>query len=123
MDAQKLKHFEKLLLDQRARSLANVQTDEAAALESTDDGVKDSADQSQADLSRDVALQLGQRESQLLADIDQALLRIKEGSYGKCARCGRDIPEARLEAMPTARYDAECQTLIEQAQGEELPSL
>ena len=75
------------------------------------------------DVNRELALRLGERESQMAADIDQALMRIKEGTYGKCARCGRDIPLARLEALPTARFDAECQTLIEQAQGEELPTL
>ena len=42
MHADKLKHFEKLLRDQLARSLENVRTDQAAALDSNDDGVKDS---------------------------------------------------------------------------------
>jgi len=49
----------------------------------------------------------------MVADIDQALLRMKEGSYGECGRCGQIIDERRLEAVPTARYDAACQTLIE----------
>ena len=53
----------------------------------------------------------------MLADIDQALLRIEEGSYGVCVRCGRPIDERRLEAMPAARYDAECQAVIEAAKG------
>jgi len=53
----------------------------------------------------------------MVADIDQALLRIEEGSYGICARCGKPIDERRLEAMPTARYDAECQAAIEDAKG------
>jgi DnaK suppressor protein len=45
------------------------------------------------------------------------LLRIEEGSYGICVRCGRLINERRLEAMPTARYDAECQAALESAKG------
>ncbi len=53
----------------------------------------------------------------MVADIDQALLRIEEGSYGICVRCGRPINERRLEAMPTARYDAECQAAVESAKG------
>ena len=57
-------------------------------------------------------------------DIDQALLRIKEGSYGICARCSQPIDERRLEALPTARYDAACQAIIESANGEDdLPTL
>jgi RNA polymerase-binding transcription factor len=57
----------------------------------------------------------------MVADIDQALLRIKEGSYGICARCGKPIDERRLEALPTARYDANCQALIEAVDGSNQP--
>jgi DnaK suppressor protein len=123
MDAEKLAHFKKILKEQLARHLANIKTDQAAALDPNDDGVKDSVDMSVMDVSRETALRLGERESADVAAIDQALMRIDEGSYGTCARCGKDIPLARLEAMPTARYDAECQTLIEQMGDEETPSL
>ena len=37
-----------------------------------------------------------------LADVDQALARIADGSYGVCARCGKRITVARLDARPTA---------------------
>jgi DnaK suppressor protein len=53
----------------------------------------------------------------MIADIDQALLRLDEGSFGLCARCGKAIEERRLEAVPTARYDAACQAAIEERQG------
>ncbi len=53
----------------------------------------------------------------MIADIDQALMRIDEGSYGVCVRCGKPIDERRLEALPTARYDAACQAAIEQEKG------
>lgn len=95
----------------------NVREDQAAALESVDDGVKDSVDMSLQDVNQEITLRMGERESQMVADIDQALLRIEEGSYGVCARCGKPIDERRLEAMPTARYDAACQSAIEESQG------
>jgi DnaK suppressor protein len=44
-------------------------------------------------------------------------MRLDEGSYGLCVRCGKTIDERRLEAVPTARYDAICQAAIEQANG------
>jgi DnaK suppressor protein len=71
------------------------------------------------DVNKELALRLGERESQMIADIDQALLRIQEGSYGVCARCGKLIDERRLDAVPTARYDAVCQALIESANGDD----
>jgi DnaK suppressor protein len=124
MDAEKLKHFRTLLLSQLRQYTEQIRTDQQTALELYDDGVKDSVDLSVQDLNKEIALRLGERSSQVVADIDQALLRIKEGSYGICARCSQPIDERRLEALPTARYDAVCQAAIESADGEEdLPTL
>jgi DnaK suppressor protein len=124
VDAEKLKHFENLLLNQLRQYTEQIRTDQAAALELYDDGVKDSVDLSVLDLNKEIALRLGEKSSQAVADIDQALLRIKEGTYGTCARCGKPIDERRLEAIPTARYDAACQAIIESADGEDdLPTL
>lgn len=39
-----------------------------------------------------------------LTEIDAALARIEDGTYGTCATCGRPIGEARLEVMPTTQY-------------------
>ena len=119
MNAQRLDHFRRLLLDQLRQQTEHVRTDQAAALELYDDGVKDSVDLSVQDLNKEIALRLGERSSQLVADIDQALLRMKEGGYGICARCSKPIDERRLEALPTARYDAACQAIIESANGED----
>jgi RNA polymerase-binding protein DksA len=85
--------------------------------------VEDSGDESKSDLERSTAFDLAGRESQLIEEIDEALQRIDDGTYGQCARCGKPIDEKRLEAMPTARYDAECQAAIEAAQGTQTPSL
>ena len=124
MQREKLAHFEAILLAQLREHSDNVRDDQAAALELSDDGVMDPADLSLMDHNKELALQLGDRESQMVADIDQALLRIKEGSYGTCARCGKLIDERRLEAVPTARYDAACQAELERANGEgEAPTL
>ena len=117
MQAEKLAHFQNMLLEQLRQHTEHIARDQAAALELSDDGVKDSVDFSMMDVNKELALRLGDRESRMVADIDQALLRIKEGSYGKCARCGNLTEERRLEALPTARYDAACQTEIEKADG------
>ena len=124
MDAQKLDHFRSILLEQLKQHTENVRGEQASALDSMDDGVKDSVDMSVQDVSQELALRLGERESQMVADIDQALLRIDEGTYGECAKCGQVIDERRLEAVPTARYDAKCQTEIEANDGiDDAPTL
>jgi DnaK suppressor protein len=117
MEASKLEHFKQLLLAELRRHTQHVSDDQAAALDAAGEDAKESADVSMKDVTQEIALKLGDQESQMVADIDQALLRIEEGSYGVCARCGKPIDERRLEAMPTARYDAECQAALEDAKG------
>ena len=119
MQPERLTHFKQILIDELREHTEHVREDQAAAIELSDDGVKDTVDLSLMDVNKELALRLGERESQMIADIDQALMRIEEGSYGICARCGKLIDERRLEALPTARYDAACQALIESANGED----
>ncbi len=119
MQPEKLAHFKAILLDQLRKHTENIRQDQADALELSDQDPKDTVDLSVLDVSKELALRLGERESQMIADIDQALLRIQEGSYGICARCGQVINERRLEAVPTARYDAACQAIIEAANGDD----
>lgn len=42
-------------------------------------------------------------------DIDHALAKIKKGDYGFCERCHMPIPEARLQLIPEAKYDIDCE--------------
>ncbi|HEY3039414.1 MAG TPA: TraR/DksA family transcriptional regulator [Pyrinomonadaceae bacterium] len=119
MQPERLTHFKQLLIDELRKHAEHVSDGQAAALELSDDGVKDTVDMSLMDVNKELALRLGERESQMIADIDQALMRIEEGSYGVCARCGKLIDERRLEALPTARFDAVCQALVERANGED----
>lgn len=44
-----------------------------------------------------------------ISEVDEAIKRLENGNYGLCADCGKEIPEERLEVMPTARYCIDCQ--------------
>ncbi|MDX6713025.1 MAG: DnaK suppressor protein [Blastocatellia bacterium] len=121
MDQEKLNHFRNILLNELKRHTQNVADEQATAQDGADDGVKDSVDMSLADVNKEIAFRLGERESKMVAEIDQALLRMDEGTYGICERCGKVIDERRLEAVPTARYDAVCQAIIEKNEGFEDP--
>jgi len=118
MHSDKVEHYKRVLLAELRRHARQVSDEQAAAIDAADDGAKESADVALRDVIQELALKLGEQESQMVADIDQALLRIDEGSYGICVRCGRQIDERRLEALPTARYDAACQAAIEEARGQ-----
>jgi DnaK suppressor protein len=62
---------------------------------------------------RDFALSLLSQEQDALYEIDQALKRIELGTYGICEMSGKQIPRARLEAIPFARFTVECQSQLE----------
>src|SRR2546423_4705737 len=121
MDAQKRNPYRRILNEQLRRLTESARENQSDAIEiaATDDGVQDVADQSVKDVSQEIEYRLSERESKAIADIDQALMRIEEGTYGVCVRCGKEIPERRLEALPTARYDADCQSIVEQSTGED----
>jgi len=66
---------------------------------------------------RDFALSVLAKEQDALYEIEQALNRIKQGSYGICEMSARKIPQARLEAIPFARLTVECQAQWEKEYG------
>ena len=71
--------------------------------------VRDAEEQSVDDFVREVDLALMQMKSETLKKIDQALLRLEEGSYGRCQECDAEIPSARLRALPFAALCRDCQ--------------
>jgi DnaK suppressor protein len=66
------------------------------------------ADSSQVTAERGEVEALAAKLRESLAEVQRALAKIDEGTYGTCERCGQQIAEARLEAMPSARYCINC---------------
>src|SRR4030095_428273 len=71
--------------------------------------VKDAEEQSVHDFVQDVELALMEMKSETLAKIDEAMIRLDQGTYGTCAECGQEIAEARLAAVPFAALCRDCQ--------------
>ena len=74
---------------------------------------RDTEDDSFSNLIVDLNLAEIDRDADELRRIDTALARLSEGSYGLCEDCGQRIPQARLEAEPTALRCIQCQELYE----------
>ena len=55
-------------------------------------------------------------EEDVLAQIEAAIERIEEGSYGRCNKCGKPIPKARLDAIPYAAQCVRCASKHEEDQ-------
>jgi len=65
----------------------------------------------------EISSQLAEVESRELANIERALVLIKNGNYGQCEGCGERIPLARLNALPYATSCIECQRAAETGGG------
>lgn len=86
---------------------------EEAAREETPSFSMHMADAAADSMDRDLALSLLATEQNAIVEVDAALLRIRDGTYGICESSGRPIPPERLDLIPWARYTAEVQTLSE----------
>lgn len=74
------------------------------AQESGDAEVRDTTDDATAQQDSAEALEEIALESQTLEQVEDALKRVADGTYGKCVICGRPISPARLEAIPWTPY-------------------
>ena len=68
----------------------------------------DSAEQAQERENDEVVDAIGNETAQSIRGIQAALARIDDGTYGVCSRCGEDIGEARLRAVPEATRCVNC---------------
>ena len=66
------------------------------------------AETATATLDREIDYTLEENSEHVLAAIDAALERMEEGTFGKCATCGREIAEDRLAAIPWATQCIDC---------------
>lgn len=103
--------FRTMLLDERARvaaALEELHGEHPGSLEEeTGDLMSSSADNHLADsasetFNRELDEGLGDNAEHIIGAIDAALLRLENGTYGVCQRCGRPIEPERLEAIPYA---------------------
>ena len=68
------------------------------------------ADAAAATAERSEVLGIVENLKKLLADVDQALAKVADGTYGLCKSCGKEIGAARMEFRPTSRYCVDCKS-------------
>jgi len=72
-------------------------------------------DPGQVNTERDIEFAIGENETALLQQIDEALLRLQQGVYGFCPECGVSLSHERLTAAPHTTRCIACQTAFETA--------
>ena len=110
----KLLAIKKKLLKQRQDLLSEAEHTLNNKLSTEKESFPDPTDQAVAELDNNFLLKLRGREQKLLKKIDEAILRIDDGSYGVCESCGGQINIKRLEARPVTTLCIECKTAQEE---------
>jgi DnaK suppressor protein len=97
------------LLETKSKLLEEVDTDQKAQRDANKDEGMDAYDLASEERDREINFILSDRERAKIKEIDEALARLADQSYGICEECGLEIGEERLDALPFTRVCRDCQ--------------
>jgi DnaK suppressor protein len=121
MDKKKLDYFKKRLETRKEELRRTVSRTEQDGRTVDEGSAQDIADKAASSYTKEFLFHQSNNDRQLLAMVDGALSRIREGNFGECISCGTEINAKRLEAVPWTRHCIECQEKLEQGLLEEAP--
>jgi DnaK suppressor protein len=107
--------FQELLATRRKELLVEAERT-VGGMNTVKDNFPDPTDRASLESNRNAMLRIRDRERKLLSKIEEALLRIEDGSYGCCEECGGPIGVDRLRARPVTTLCIECKSEQEAAE-------
>lgn len=117
MKKRDMQKFKKLLMTESDHLLKGIRTiGEDSLKAASNEAVSDMTSFAEAGTDnneRETSLRLAGSESEMLQAVSDALLRIGDGSYGKCIDCEQDIPVKRLDVFPAAKRCVGCKSKFE----------
>ncbi len=117
MNKRDAKRFERLLLSERDRLTSGIKRIEQSTRDDVSTqqtgSLSNYAEVGTDNFERETALHIASDEAQWLSEIDDALRRIQDGTFGVCESCSKPIPKKRLEVFPSARHCVACQERLE----------
>jgi DnaK suppressor protein len=105
--------YEDALRRKQQELVDSYERDKAAGNAQPDDGIQDLADKAASAYSKELNFSLSDAERNSLKLVEEALDRVREGTFGSCTNCGNTIGEKRLQAIPWTAYCIDCQELVE----------
>ena len=114
MDKKRLEYYKKKLVARREELLKTIARTEEEGRTADDDPTVDLADKAANSYTKEFLFGQTNTDRSLLQLIDEALQRIKAGTYGACVECEEELQLKRLEAVPWARYCVTCAEKHEQ---------
>jgi len=109
MDRKKAEMYRKRLLDKQEELLRLVSKSDQDGREADEEGTQDIADKAANAYTKEFLFHQSNDNRHFLTMVNEALERIKDGSYGICQACGQEVQAKRLDAVPWARHCIECQ--------------
>ena len=121
MDKKKLETFKKKLETRQQELRRTVVRNEQDGRSADEDSAQDIADRAANSYTKEFLFSQSNNDRQLLQMVEGALSRIREGTFGECVSCGKEINAKRLEAVPWTRHCIECQEKLEKGELEPAP--
>ena len=115
--AQRLQQRRRSLIAEIRQQIEDGEDEHSVTLRDQFDGLDPHDDRAVSDWVRDVGIAQVVRDTRELDEVEAALRRVADHSYGECAGCGEVIPRARLEANPGAVRCVPCQQQVEARAG------
>ena len=116
MDKKKLEAFKKRLETRQQELRRTVVRNEQDGRTTDEDSAQDIADRAASSYTKEFLFSQSNNDRQLLQMVEAALSRIREGTFGECVSCGKEINSKRLEAVPWTRHCIECQEKLEKGE-------
>ena len=113
MSKKEMEKYRRLLEEKKASLSVDIAKTRSAEEETSEELTQDIADKAVSSYTREFLYSLTDGERGTLLQIDDAIGRIDDGSYGFCINCGQPMAEKRLTAVPWAPYCVDCQELSE----------
>ena len=107
VDARDLQRYKQLLLT-KLEELSASRNKAETVVPGAGDRQGDRADQANSDIEAQLQIRLHQADGRLLRAIEEALVRVKQRTYGVCVTCGNLISKARLHAVPWTHHCLNC---------------
>jgi len=114
MDKKRLDYYKKKLQARREELLKTISRTQEEGRQADDDPTVDLADKAANSYTKEFLFGQTNTDRFTLQQIDEALERIKNNTYGSCANCETELQQKRLEAVPWANHCTPCQEKHEQ---------
>ena len=109
MKKEQLKKYKQILLAKKGEIVSSVDKEETEGREAVSQGGKDPYDAATESYDQEFWFSISEAGRKTLEDIDEALRKIEEGTFGVCETCAKPIDPPRLEVVPQARFCISCQ--------------